>query len=159
MSEQRRPLSTRAKVIIGAGAVSVVVLIVASVLAARSARAITETNDALARGAPCVRELAVRYAREQSRGDDSSRLSRGPYFVSVSGGTPSGIVLNEGGEPVASGPFLLDAWRHRVIFITPGFVHRNGWDLYSVGPNGIDEQGQGDDILVGEDVALVTSER
>jgi hypothetical protein len=52
---------------------------------------------------------------------------------------------------------LLDAWGHAIKFRFPGRVHRHGWDLYSVGPNGIDEQGGGDDILVGEDVADVGS--
>lgn len=52
-----------------------------------------------------------------------------------------------------------DAWGNRIRFRCPGVVHRRGWDLYSVGPDGIDEGGGGDDILVGEDVATVSSSR
>jgi hypothetical protein len=53
----------------------------------------------------------------------------------------------------------MDAWNHPIIYRCPGPIHRHGWDLYSVGPNGIDEQGDGDDILVGEDVASEGSAR
>jgi hypothetical protein len=52
-----------------------------------------------------------------------------------------------------------DGWNHPVMYRCPGPVHPHGWDLYSIGPNGIDEQGRGDDILVGEDVAEVASSR
>lgn len=49
-----------------------------------------------------------------------------------------------------------DAWlRYR----SPGPVHRRGWDLWSVGANGVDEEGQGDDLLVGADIAALTSAR
>jgi hypothetical protein len=51
----------------------------------------------------------------------------------------------------------LDPWGHVLVYECPGPVHFRGWDLYSVGPNGIDEHGGGDDILVGEDVADVSS--
>jgi hypothetical protein len=50
-----------------------------------------------------------------------------------------------------------DGWGRRFLFSAPGPVHKHGWDIWSVGPNGIDEQGGGDDILVGEDVAEVSS--
>jgi hypothetical protein len=48
-----------------------------------------------------------------------------------------------------------DAWGRPLLYRCPGPVHKRGWDMYSVGPNGVDEQGQGDDILVGEDMAPV----
>jgi hypothetical protein len=47
---------------------------------------------------------------------------------------------------------ILDGWEHPVLFRCPGPVHKHGWDVWSCGPNGIDEHGGGDDILVGEDV-------
>ena len=53
--------------------------------------------------------------------------------------------------------FICDAWGHPIVFRLPGVVHRSGWDIYSFGPNGIDEQGQGDDLVIGDDVATVTS--
>ncbi|HZU96630.1 MAG TPA: type II secretion system protein GspG [Planctomycetota bacterium] len=51
--------------------------------------------------------------------------------------------------------FVVDGWSRPFVYRCPGPIHRHGWDLYSVGPNGIDESGGGDDILVGEDVAGV----
>jgi len=52
-----------------------------------------------------------------------------------------------------------DGWGNPIIYRCPGPVHRHGWDLYSFGPNGVDEQGGGDDILMGEDVAEVGSKQ
>jgi hypothetical protein len=53
----------------------------------------------------------------------------------------------------------LDGWGRPLLYRSPGPVHPHGWDLWSVGPNGIDEQGGGDDILVGENVAAEGSAR
>lgn len=50
-----------------------------------------------------------------------------------------------------------DEWGQPIRFRVPGQVHTRGWDAWSIGPNGIDEQGQGDDILIGEDVAPVVT--
>jgi hypothetical protein len=51
----------------------------------------------------------------------------------------------------------VDPWARPIRYCAPGPVHKHGWDLWSCGPNGIDENGQGDDILIGEDVADVTT--
>jgi hypothetical protein len=61
------------------------------------------------------------------------------------------------GACMRSGDVPLDGWGQHLVFRSPGPAHRHGWDLYSVGPNGIDEQGLGDDLLVGEDLASVIS--
>lgn len=45
-----------------------------------------------------------------------------------------------------------DAWGRTFLYRSPGPCHGGGWDVYSVGPNGIDERGAGDDLLVGENV-------
>ncbi len=45
-----------------------------------------------------------------------------------------------------------DAWNHPIYYRCPGPIHTRGWDLISCGPNGIYEEGQGDDIVVGEDL-------
>lgn len=50
-----------------------------------------------------------------------------------------------------------DAWGRALRLQSPGPVHRAGWDVWSVGPDGIDDHGGGDDILVGEDVAVVST--
>jgi len=52
-------------------------------------------------------------------------------------------------------PRARDVWGHPIRFQAPGPIHSK-WDLWSVGPNGIDELGGGDDILVGEDVTDVS---
>jgi general secretion pathway protein G len=39
-----------------------------------------------------------------------------------------------------------DAWGRPIRYRCPGLVNRNGFDLYSLGPNGRDDGGSGDDI-------------
>ena len=51
----------------------------------------------------------------------------------------------------------VDGWGNPVHYRCPGPVHKNGFDVWSCGPNGKDDQGTFDDILVGEDVAPVSS--
>jgi hypothetical protein len=53
-------------------------------------------------------------------------------------------------------PFYLrvsanDAWGHPFVFRRPGRLHPKGWEIVSFGPNGEDDGGQGDDIVVGAD--------
>ncbi len=45
-----------------------------------------------------------------------------------------------------------DAWGNPLYYRCPGPIHKNGWDLISCGPNGVYEEGGGDDIVVGEDL-------
>ncbi len=45
-----------------------------------------------------------------------------------------------------------DGWDHPIYYRCPGPIHRNGWDLISCGPNGVYEEGGGDDIVVGQDL-------
>jgi hypothetical protein len=45
-----------------------------------------------------------------------------------------------------------DAWGNPIRYVCPGPIHKNGFDLISAGPDGIFENGQGDDIVVGEDL-------
>ena len=74
------------------------------------------------------------------------------------------VIIGESGYSSESRDFKLpagakaiDAWGHMLVYRCPGPIHAQGWDLYSVGPNGVDEHGEGDDILVGEDVASIMS--
>ena len=46
---------------------------------------------------------------------------------------------------------FMDHWGHRLRWACPGRVHPGGWDLYSIGANGEDEDGGGDDLVTGED--------
>jgi hypothetical protein len=45
---------------------------------------------------------------------------------------------------------FMDLWGNYLRWACPGHIYK-GWDLYSVGPNGEDEHGAGDDIVVGDD--------
>jgi hypothetical protein len=66
------------------------------------------------------------------------------------------LLMPKGSIPRYPGrQIVVDAWGNPIRYRHPGVVHKHGWDLWSVGPNGVDEQGQGDDILAGEDVAPV----
>ncbi|MEZ0227831.1 MAG: hypothetical protein ACAI25_04345 [Planctomycetota bacterium] len=47
--------------------------------------------------------------------------------------------------------YVVDGWGGRIHLRVPGPVHKRGWDLWSPGPNGVDEEGQGDDVVIGED--------
>lgn len=50
------------------------------------------------------------------------------------------------GECPTSGPVLIDPWGNPYIYVNPGRSNAEGFDLYSAGPNGIDEDGAGDDV-------------
>lgn len=51
----------------------------------------------------------------------------------------------------------VDGWGNPLRYRCPGPVHRDGWDLWSCGPNGKDDQGTFDDILIGADAAPISS--
>ncbi|HLK16972.1 MAG TPA: hypothetical protein VKT78_19360 [Fimbriimonadaceae bacterium] len=53
---------------------------------------------------------------------------------------------------VEFGGLMRDAWGNPIYYRCPGPIHNNGWDLISCGPNGVFENGGGDDIVVGEDI-------
>jgi hypothetical protein len=67
------------------------------------------------------------------------------------------FALAPGGASLLDGQPILDAWGHPILYRCPGPVHARGWDLCSFGPNGLDEHGGGDDILLGDDVAPVAA--
>jgi hypothetical protein len=46
--------------------------------------------------------------------------------------------------------FLLDPWGQPMRYRRPGLIHRNGWEMWSSGPNEVDEDGMGDDVVIGE---------
>ncbi len=111
--------------------------------------------------------------RERQRVDTTKKLLEAHAELLVRGNDPKGIhwlidMRSRSGAPIAfclvkrtelSGDerVIRDAWGNPIIYCQPGPVHPNGFDLYSVGPNGIDEHGGGDDIVVGGDVAPVAS--
>ncbi|MCP5198052.1 MAG: type II secretion system protein GspG [Gammaproteobacteria bacterium] len=49
--------------------------------------------------------------------------------------------------PYSNRPYLyIDPWENNYIYFYPAKYGNSEYDLYSVGPNGIDEHGLGDDI-------------
>jgi general secretion pathway protein G len=51
--------------------------------------------------------------------------------------------------PYINQPFIpLDSWNNCYIYIFPSQYGQKEYDLYSLGPNGIDEHGHGDDIAM-----------
>jgi hypothetical protein len=143
----RRPLSKGTTVAIWSAAVMTVLLVFATLAQVEKLCAQRAQRRAT------LELLHVWSARNwSSRTIDTTPRPEGAGFLYTDGiCTAPDVHFSHLGAPVQ------DPWGHVLIFSAPGPVHRHGWDLWSVGPNGIDEQGAGDDILVGEDVADVTS--
>ncbi|MEW8052520.1 MAG: type II secretion system protein GspG [Candidatus Thiodiazotropha sp.] len=63
------------------------------------------------------------------------------------------LLLQSNDKPNWHGPYIdrrdvpRDAWLNHFIYIYPPIFGDKDFDLYSPGPNGIDEQGKGDDIV------------
>ena len=151
MSAERRPMSTRAKVVIMLAALCAVGLVGTSAFVALSAhesrRRIRVTRELLDEKAQRARTFISRAGFPDStrwctRTGGSVEYEESRVLMHVSGGRP---------KPPA------DGWGRTLRLQCPGPVHRVGWDIWSVGPNGVDEHGKGDDILVGEDVVPVGS--
>ena len=74
------------------------------------------------------------------------------------------IIMQKGTDTVrwSGRQVVLDAWGNPIYYRCPGPIHKDGWDLISCGPNGVFENGGGDDIVVGEDLpgglAAISSE-
>lgn len=51
---------------------------------------------------------------------------------------------------------ILDGWERPIHYRSPGVTHTD-FEVWSDGPNGIDDDGLGDDVLVGEDIAPIPS--
>ena len=61
----------------------------------------------------------------------------------------SALRTNPSSVPGWKGPYLKkepkDPWGKVYVYKSPG-THNNDYDLYSVGPNGVDDNGGGDDV-------------
>jgi hypothetical protein len=68
-------------------------------------------------------------------------------------GTPEAKQLNRDWKDEVGG-VLIDAWRRPLVYRFPSLRKECMFDLYSVGPNGIDERGEGDDIEVPEETTF-----
>ncbi len=147
------PLSLRAKVLLSVASVAVVGLSLATVVAVH-ARTVAR-GELLAKerkSIASVREWLDTVPGEyrQYLGRDTNGEAIGVHFTDYKNGRWTLVWVG-----VDAG--VKDPWGNHYLYRCPGPVHRHGWDLYSLGPNGVDEQGQGDDIMVGEDVGAIGS--
>ena len=71
----------------------------------------------------------------------------------VSFETSRGLIRGPGGTQEGSEQIYRanDQWGRPILYRCPGPVHVHGWDLYSLGPDGVDDHGAGDDVLVGRE--------
>ncbi len=63
------------------------------------------------------------------------------------------------GDRFLRGELDRDAWGRPIHYRCPGVVHRGGWDFYSFGPDGVDDEGSGDDVVVGAEGAAADADR
>ena len=85
------------------------------------------------------------------------------YDMDIGVYPPSGGVnlvreLTDSTDPDWEGPYMrfknedleggsyLDSWGNPYVYINPGVNNPKFYDIYSFGPDGVDEQGKGDDI-------------
>jgi hypothetical protein len=153
MSAERPPLATRTRTLVGTGVLAAVMLVVVCALAlARKEverRKRARTLALLQSLIPAAREWGDRHYNSPGLTLATSRLGFAVYGIDSMGAYDPGTVT-----------FQLDAWGAPIHFrAQPGPVHKHGWDLWSDGPNGIDEQGRGDDILLGEDLEFGANHR
>ena len=75
-------------------------------------------------------------------GDDGS-----PYLIRQSGchSDRSPVHLRDGRE------LIVDAWGRPLRDSCPGPIHPLAWDVWSCGPDGVDDEGRGDDLVAGGD--------
>jgi hypothetical protein len=145
VTEGRRRLGPLGKGVIGCGVVVVAALIAMTAVAVSRRRVTRAKMVAL-----------VNLYGPSFREKDPERIE-GSFFAYTSRAQTLDHSRTLTALDVEGKDLVRDAWGHPIRWASPGPVHRHGWDLWSVGPNGIDEQGEGDDILVGEDVADVGS--
>lgn len=62
--------------------------------------------------------------------------------------TEEGVTaLVRDGTPPSADDFTIDSWGHEFAYRYPARITSQEFDLYSLGGNGIDERGAGDDII------------
>jgi hypothetical protein len=76
-------------------------------------------------------------------------LMGGHYLLNSEPGTAGSAFLN--------GDLSNDAWGRPIVYRCPGVVHKEGFDFYSFGPDGRDDEGRGDDLVEGMDLSAASS--
>jgi len=98
---------------------------------------------AIGRNGPIAK--AFESYRHDSGHYPDSALGLGALFKA-----PPGVALSEYRGPYLEGSIedLTDPWGHPCVYRAPGTFNKDGFDLYSSGPDGIDNGGRddGDDI-------------
>jgi hypothetical protein len=165
VTRERRRLGPLGKVMLGIGVVLAVGLVAGSAVVVVLQRKRERKDRALtAEALHRVSDYISGLAEQHKAGDDWRRplfFGRHTDDLGTATSDHAWAVTPEDFEkqPDARTEVVLDAWGRPIRTQIPGPVHRHGWDIWSCGPNGIDEQGGGDDILVGEDVADAGSGR
>jgi hypothetical protein len=96
------------------------------------------------RGAEPVGQETRRRLAEVSRLLGEWRAEHGSYPADL-----SDLTTNPPHDAEKSGPRVLitDAWDHKLVYNRPPHAPPCDYDLYSIGPNGVDDHGQRDDIV------------
>ncbi len=177
LSRERRPLGVFVKGLLGFGSVMALGLVIASVCAVVHARRVErearrleaerlrenleKTRETLEEMTYIARDVPRLYKRTVG-----PRAPRGVACLVIRIGTDGGCMYalvgqeraaefpTQGGHPEE---IVRDRWGNPLLCRSPGPVHTRGWDLWSTGPNGVDEDGHGDDIIIGADVAAVST--
>jgi len=149
-SDEQRPLSTRTKLLIWVLALLLLACLAAVTFIeldrrAKRRRTLATLNSLLLE---CRRIAADWAERGWLEAPERKPLV---FVIRENGFDYGGTKLTLQLPPVASG-FVADAWGRAILVRIPGVQHSYGFDLYGTGPNGIDERGDGDDIILGEDI-------
>lgn len=145
VSDEQRRLSTAARLLLCLGVACCLGLVGASIRLAnrrhrvQSTRALLlELRDAAVehvRRNPSLDEYVREIRRDGQPGREYTQRRTFPYFARrTSDGTVEFLMTPER-------DVLRDSWGHRIQLRHPGTLHQNGWDLYSFGPNEVDELG------------------
>jgi|SRR5579883_610164 len=148
---ERTPLSTRTKALLAIGALVSLALVVAT------------ASSLYARHMEAHRSKVTRDTLETARGfmrgvafNNDVIYGQGVHFAVVRD-YPDGEIRCVAPPDAPAWSMrdraVCDSWGNPIRLESPGPVHRKGWDVWSCGPNGVDERGGGDDILIGEDMA------
>jgi hypothetical protein len=146
---------TRAKIFVALGVLVVLGLAVATTLGlvarAHERELCRKTKARLEIAAKRLSRHCMPYSRNV-RDDPTGQASLAHFYLELHVPADDGEIKVTWPDGDELTPKAFDAWGHPLYYCCPGRVHRHGWDLYSAGPNGVDEQGMGDDIVVGFDM-------
>lgn len=151
MSKERQPLSAKAKAFLVLGLLLVAALVPVSVVAALDRQRRSATDRAL----ESVREVARGLVTVSWHGWYGADRPGGAYYALRSADKDDRVHAIATPPSAADEParILCDGWGTPVRVQIKGPVHKDGYDVWSCGPNKLDEQGLGDDVLIGESKA------